>query len=57
MCLFLPDFMGSACILPAKRKVEASDPHTNNTGTCILYGEMKVEAAKIASQTEKIRLA
>ena len=29
-------------------KVEASDPHTTNMGTCILYGKMKVGAAKIA---------
>jgi hypothetical protein len=35
--------------LAAKRKVEASDPHTTNMGTCILYGKKKVEAAKIAS--------
>ena len=35
--------------MAAKRKVEASDPHTTNMGTCILYGKKKVEAAKIAS--------
>jgi hypothetical protein len=44
--------MRSACILAAKRKVEASDPHTTNMGTCILYGKKKVEAAKIASTKE-----